>query len=352
MNMPRESAARRLPAEWEPQDAVMLTWPHDDSDWAPTLHEVEPVFVAIAVAVCAREQLLLVVRDAAHLAHVESLLEAAGVDMACVRAVIAPSNDTSARDHGPITVHDAGTPRLLDFVFNGWGGKFEASLDDAITARLQEAGVFGAATRERIAFVLEGGSLESDGAGTLITTHECQHHAGRNPALDTAAIEAQLRTAFGLQRVLWLHHGQLEGDDTDGHIDTLVRLCDTRTLAYQHCDDAADPHFAELSAMEAEVKALRTTAGEPYQLVPLPWPSAKRHADGRRMPATYANFLILNGAVLVPTYRDANDAIALERLRGAIPGREVIGIDCLPLIAQGGSLHCVTMQLPAGTLAP
>jgi agmatine/peptidylarginine deiminase len=352
MNPRSASAARRLPAEWEPQDAVMLTWPHDESDWAPTLHEVEPVFVAIAVAVCAREQLLLVVRDAAHLAHVESLLEAAGVDVARVRAVIAPSNDTWARDHGPITVYDAGRPRLLDFVFNGWGGKFEAALDDALSARLYEAGVFGAAARERIAFVLEGGSLESDSAGTLITTHECQHHAGRNPAMDTAAIEAQLKTAFGLQRVLWLHHGQLEGDDTDGHIDTLVRLCDTHTLAYQRCDDAADPHFAELAAMEAEVKALRTAAGEPYQLVPLPWPAAKRHADGRRMPATYANFLILNGAVLVPTYRDANDAVALERLRGAFPGREVIGIDCLPLIAQGGSLHCVTMQLPAGTLAP
>jgi agmatine/peptidylarginine deiminase len=203
MNMPRESAARRLPAEWEPQDAVMLTWPHDDSDWAPTLHEVEPVFVAIAVAVCAREQLLLVVRDAAHLAHVESLLEAAGVDMACVRAVIAPSNDTWARDHGPITVHDAGTPRLLDFVFNGWGGKFEAALDDALSARLHEAGVFGAAARERIAFVLEGGSLESDGAGTLITTHECQHHAGRNPALDTAAIEAQLPTLRQRKLLIW-----------------------------------------------------------------------------------------------------------------------------------------------------
>jgi agmatine/peptidylarginine deiminase len=352
MNPPRARAARRLPAEWEPQDAVLLTWPHDESDWAPTLHEVEPVFVAIAAAVCAHEKLLLVLRDAEHRAHVESLLQAAGVDLSRVRVVIAPSNDTWARDHGPITVLEGGEPRLLDFVFNGWGGKFEAALDDAITARLQEAGVFGAATRERLDFVLEGGSLESDGAGTLITTQECQHHAGRNPALGTAAIEEQLMQSFGLERVLWLHHGQLEGDDTDGHIDTLVRLCDTNTLAYQHCDDVADPHFAELAAMETEVKALRTTAGEPYRLMPLPWPSPKRHADGRRMPATYANFLILNGAVLVPTYRDANDALALERLRGAFPGREVIGIDCLPLIAQGGSLHCVTMQLPAGTLAP
>lgn len=352
MNPPNTALTRRLPAEWEPQDAVLLTWPHDQSDWAPTLHEVEPVFVAIAVAVCARETLLVVLRDAPHRAHVESLLRAAGVDLSRVRALIAPSNDTWARDHGPITVFAGGKPRLLDFVFNGWGGKFEAALDDAITARLQEAGVFGAVARERIDFVLEGGSLESDGAGTLITTHECQHHAGRNPALDTAAIEAQLTQAFGLQRVLWLHHGQLEGDDTDGHIDTLVRLCDAHTLAYQRCDDATDPHFAELAAMETEVKALRTAAGEPYRLVPLPWPSAKRHADGRRMPATYANFLILNGAVLVPTYRDANDALALERLRGAFPDRDVIGIDCLPLIAQGGSLHCVTMQLPAGTLAP
>ena len=352
MNPPNTGPLRRLPAEWELQDAILLTWPHDRSDWAPTLHEVEPVFVAIAVAVTARERLLLVLRDDVHRAHVESLLRKAGTDLDRVRAVIAPSNDTWARDHGPITIYEDGAPRLLDFVFNGWGGKFEAALDDAITARLQEAGAFGAAARELIPFVLEGGSLESDGAGTLITTHECQHHAGRNPALDTAAIEAQLIASFGLQRVLWLHHGQLEGDDTDGHIDTLVRLCDMHTLAYQRCDDPGDAHFAELAAMETEVKALRTAEGDPYRLVPLPWPSAKRHADGRRMPATYANFLILNGAVLVPTYRDANDAAALERLRGAFPGREVIGIDCLPLIAQGGSLHCVTMQLPAGTLAP
>ena len=352
MNPPNTGPARRLPAEWEAQDAILLTWPHDQSDWAPTLHEVEPVFVAIAVAVTARERLLLVLRDATHHAHVESLLRAASANLSQVRPVITASNDTWARDHGPITVYEHGQARVLDFVFNGWGGKFEAGLDDAITVRLQEAGVFGAAARERIDLVLEGGSLESDGAGTLITTHECQHHAGRNPALDTAAIEARLTAAFGLQRVLWLHHGQLEGDDTDGHIDTLVRLCDPDTIAYQRCDDETDPHFAELAAMEAEVRALRTAAGQPYRLVPLPWPSAKRHADGRRMPATYANFLILNGAVLVPTYRDANDALALERLRSAFEDREVIGIDCLPLIAQGGSLHCVTMQLPAGTLAP
>ncbi len=352
MSQDIQRRARRLPAEWEPQDAVLLTWPHDGSDWAACLAEVEVVFVAIASAVCAHERLLLVLRDAAHRRHVEGLLAEAGVDLARVRGVMAPSNDTWARDHGPITVFEDGHPRILDFVFNGWGGKFAADLDDALCAALAAAAVFGAAPRERIDFVLEGGSLESDGAGTLITTHECQHHAGRNPALDTAAIEARLTEAFGLERVLWLHHGQLEGDDTDGHIDTLVRLCDETTLAYQQCQDPADPHFPELAALEAEVQALRTAGDEPYRLVPLPWPAAKRHPDGHRMPATYANFLILNGAVLVPTYRDPADAEAIARLAPVFPGREVIGIDCLPLIAQGGSLHCVTMQIPAGTLAP
>lgn len=352
MSQTSASGGRRLPAEWEPQDAILLTWPHDRSDWEATLAVVERVFVEIATAVCAHERLLLVLRDSGHRNHVEALLRTAGTDLSRVQIVIAPSNDTWARDHGPITVYENGAPRLLDFVFNGWGGKYAAALDDAITARLQEAGVFGDAPRERSAFVLEGGSLESDGAGTLITTHECQHHAGRNPALDTGAMEEHLTAAFGLKRLIWLHNGQLEGDDTDGHIDTLVRLCDAGTIAYQQCDDPADPHFPGLAALEAEVRALRTAEGEPYRLMPLPWPSAKRHPDGRRMPATYANFLILNGAVLVPTYSDAKDAVALERLRGIFPGREVIGIDCLPLIAQGGSLHCVTMQLPAGTLAP
>ena len=175
---------------------------------------------------------------------------------------------------------------------------------------------------------------------------------GKQQRRYVAAIEQRLGELFGLQRVLWLEHGALEGDDTDSHIDTLARFCDERTIAYVRCSERADPHFAELDAMERELRALRDARGEPYRLVPLPWPGAKHGRDGRRLPATYANFLVINGAVLAPTYRDPADAGALAQLRLCFPDREIIAIDCLPLIQQYGSLHCITMQLPAGTLAP
>jgi len=345
-------AARRLPAEWEPQDGVMLTWPHDRSDWLPWLPEVEPVYVTLAREVSARERLLVCVRDEAHRRHVAAALAAGGVPAARVGLFMAPSDDTWARDHGPVTVFDGARPRLLDFVFNGWGGKYEAAQDDRITATLAATGAFGTTPRERVDFVLEGGGIESDGAGTLLTTAACLLSPGRNPAYSRAGIEERLRALFGLDRVLWLEHGALEGDDTDSHIDTLARFCDASTIAYVRCDDTADAHFAGLAAMEAELERLRDARGEPYRLVPLPWPEAKHGRDGRRLPATYANFLIVNGAVLVPTYRDAADAEALARLRSCFPGREMVAIDCLPLIQQYGSLHCITMQLPAGVMRP
>ena len=342
---------RRLPAEWEPQDGVMLTWPHDAGDWRPYLATVEPVYVQLATEVSRRGILLACARDAAHAAHVRALLDGAGVERGRVRILVAPSNDSWSRDHGPITVCQDGVPRLLDFRFNGWGGKYAADLDDAIPARLSAAGAFGLVSCERIDFVLEGGGIESDGEGTLLTTTLCLLSPGRNPALDRAGIEQRLKDLFGLSRVLWLEHGHLEGDDTDSHIDTLARFCDPRTIAYQACDDPADAHHADLAAMQRELQALRTADGAPYRLVALPWPAPKLSAEGRRLPASYANFLIVDGAVLVPTYRDAADAVALERLAGCFPDREIVGVDCLPLIEQNGSLHCITMQLPRGVLA-
>lgn len=342
---------RRFPAEWEAQDGVLLTWPHDGGDWAPMLDRVEPVFVAIAAALCARERLLVVVRDAAQRARVLGLLTAAGADTARVQPVELASDDTWARDHGPITVIEGGRPVLLDFRFNGWGGKYPSALDDRIPEGLAAAGAFGANRRERIDFVLEGGGIDSDGQGTVLTTVPCQTYPGRNRGWSRQRIERQLIESLGATRILWLANGHLEGDDTDSHIDTLARFCHPRTIAYVQCDDPADPHHAGLAAMAEELRALRDAAGRPYELVPLPWPSAKRDEHGRRLPATYANFLVVNGAVLVPTYRDAADVTALARLALAFPGREIVGIDCLPVLAGGGSLHCLTMQLPAGTLA-
>jgi agmatine deiminase len=344
-----QNSHRSLPAEWAPQSGVMLTWPHDGTDWAPLLDTVEHVFVLIAREITLRERVLIVCRDSLHAAHVEGLLSTAGADRRAVLTTIAPSNDTWARDHGPITVMENTRPLLLDFTFNGWGGKFDAALDNRINRTLHAGGAFATALRT-IDMVLEGGGIESDGEGTLLTTSHCLLSPHRNPQLDRAGTEARLREVLGVQRILWLDHGHLEGDDTDSHIDTLARFCDPRTIAYTACDDTTDPHYADLAAMAAQLRALCTADGQPYRLVPLPWPQARYDEDGRRLPATYANFLIINGAVLVPTYADPADAVALERLRDCFPDREIVGIPCLDVIRQNGSLHCLTMQLPVGVL--
>ncbi len=339
-----------LPAEWAPQSGVLLTWPHTESDWRALLAEVEPVFVAIAHAVTRFEHLLVACLNEAHRAQIADRLLHADVDLARVTLVVAPSNDTWARDHGPITVIENGCPVLLDFRFNGWGDKHAWTLDDQITRRLHTVGAFGGAELRSIALILEGGSIESDGEGTLLTTTQCLLTPTRNPQHDRAGIEAELRRLLGIRRVLWLEHGHLEGDDTDSHVDTLARFCDARTIAHVRCDDPGDSHYVALAAMERELQGFRTATGEPYRLVPLPWPRPQRDADGRRLPATYANFLIINGALLVPVYDDPADAEALTRLATCFPEREIIPIPCRTLIHQNGSLHCVTMQLPAGVL--
>jgi agmatine deiminase len=262
-----------------------------------------------------------------------------------VHLVVCDSNDTWARDHGAITVLNGQEALLLDFVFNGWGLKFPADKDNLISGKLQRAGVLRAPIQAG-GLVLEGGGIESNGAGTLLTTAECLLSPNRNPHLSQADIEAQLKQLFGMQQVIWLHHGYLAGDDTDSHIDTLARFCSEDTIAYVRCDDPTDEHYGALSAMEAELQAARLPDGRPFRLVALPWPDACYDADGQRLPATYANFLIINGAVLVPTYEVPQDAAALEVLKGLFPDHEVIGINCRALIEQHGSLHCVTMQFP------
>ena len=350
--MPPAPCRSYLPPEWAPQSGVMLTWPHRHGDWAARLAQVEPVFVDIAREIARRESLLIVCYDTAHRAHIEQQLRAGGLDLARVRLRIAPSNDTWARDHGPITVLCQDEPLLLDFGFNGWGGKYGYELDDTITRRLYHADTFGNTPLQTIDLILEGGSIEVDGSGTLLTTRRCLLAPTRNPTLDKNTLEQRLKELLGLNRILWLDHGYLAGDDTDSHIDTLARYCDARTIAYVRCDDPNDEHYPELTAMEAELKAFRAADGNPYRLVPLPWPRAAYNSEGKRLPATYANFLIVNGAVLAPTYADPADEIALARLRECFPDREIVAINCRPLIEQYGSLHCLTMQLPTGVLTP
>lgn len=361
---------RRLPAEWEPQRFVQLTWPHAATDWASVIDDVNRCFVELALSIIRFQPVLIVCADT----HaVEGLLrdeltkrkgklqladtggwfgnrgenEGTGDPFSgLIRLVELPSNDTWARDHGGITVLEDGKRVICDYGFNGWGQKFEAGLDNALTAKLHAAGVLGdVAYRDCLDFVLEGGSLESDGQGTLLTTRECLLSEFRNPSYTQEMIERRLKDDFGLVRVLWLNHGYLEGDDTDSHIDTLARLCDRDTIAYVRCDDPVDAHFDALQKMELELRRFKTFSGQPYRLIPLPMADAAYDEEGNRLPATYANFLILNGAVLMPTYGNAlKDELAMNQLKLAFPDREIVGVDCRILIEQHGSLHCVTMQ--------
>ena len=331
-----------FPAEWHPQSAVQLTWPHEQTDWAPILDEVSDCFVAIAREILKREKLLIVCVDEAEVRR-----RLGSVDYDNIIFCEMQTNDTWARDHGGITVLCDNKPMVYDFVFNGWGMKFAANHDNLITRTLVQAGVFGKDVRivNMQPFVLEGGSLETDGQGTLLTTVECLASANRNEYLNKEQLEYHLKDYFGLKRILWLESGYLAGDDTDSHIDTLARFCDAQTIAYVQCTDEADEHYEELQAMEEELKAFRTADGKPYQLVPLPM-ADEVVWEGERLPATYANFLIINGAVLLPFYNSDKDETARKALQEAFPDREVVGIDCRALIKQHGSLHCVTMQYP------
>ncbi|MFC4762052.1 agmatine deiminase family protein [Dyella koreensis] len=336
----------RLPAEWEPQSAVLIAWPHADTDWAERLAQVETTYVALAGAVTRFQSLIIVVADAALRAHAEQQLRAAGVDLSRIRFVELPYDDTWLRDSGPITLKDGhGAFQLTDFRFTGWGGKFGAEQDDALIAGLVQAGVFGQAAHKRIDWALEGGGIESDGEGTVLTTWRCLTQ--RHPEQSREAMSDILSDSLHAKRILWLDYGYLEGDDTDAHIDTLARFAPGDRIVFQACDDASDPHHDELQKMAAELAALRTPDGRPYQLYPLPW--AQPIVDeGRRLAASYANYLIVNGAVLVPAYGDKADDEAARIIGEAHPGRVVVQVPCRPLIWQNGSLHCITMQLPAG----
>ena len=338
----------RLPAEWEPQAAVLIAWPHEGTDWAERLAEVETTYVALAAAVTRFQPLIVVVADAQVRAAAEHALRAASVSLAQIRFVELPYDDTWLRDSGPITLVSPAGFQLTDFRFTGWGGKFGAEQDDALVAGLVGAGVFGAVAHERVDWALEGGGIESDGGRTVLTTWRCLHH--RHPEQSRAAMDTILRESLHAERVLWLDHGYLEGDDTDAHIDTLARFAPDDRIVFQACDDPTDPHHQELARMAAELAALRTPDGKPYQLSPLPW-AQPIVDDGRRLAASYANYLIVNGAVLVPAYGDPADAEAARVIGAAYPGREVVQVPCRPLIWQNGSLHCITMQLPAGLLA-
>ena len=339
--------AARLPAEWEPQSAILLAWPHADTDWAERLADVEDTVIALVAAIARFQPVLVCVADADIEAYARARLSSARIDMSRVAFIEVPYDDTWLRDTGPITLAAPEGFRLLDFRFTGWGGKFEASEDDQLVVRLADMGVFSNSSVQPIDFALEGGAIDTDGQGSLLTTWQCL--SKRHPGLDRQSLSARLAGWLAQDRVLWLDHGYLEGDDTDAHVDTLARFAAPDAIVFQACDDPGDGHFRELQAMAAEIAALRTPAGDPYRLFPLPWPRPI-HEDGRRLAASYANFLIVDGAVLMPAYGDPADDAAAEVLGRAFPGREIVPVPCHALIWQNGSLHCLTMQVPRGAV--
>ena len=340
--------AFRFPAEWEPQSAVLIAWPHAETDWAERLGEVEETYVALVAALTRFEPVVICVADEDLQTYAEARLRSARVDMAKVRFVPAEYDDTWLRDTGPITLRADDRFKQLDFRFTGWGGKYQASRDDLLVGELSGMNLFHNYFVQSIDFALEGGAIETDGEGSLLTTWQCLHE--RHPEASREDLSAKLADWLQQDRVLWLDRGYLEGDDTDAHIDTLARFAGREAIVFQACDNPADTHYAELGAMAEEIAALRTRDGKPYRLFPLPW--AQPIVDeGRRLAASYANFLIANGAVLMPAYGDPADAKAAAVLAEAFPDREIVQVPCRSLIWQNGSLHCITMQLPAGLLA-
>ena len=326
----------------------MLAWPHDGSDWRDLLPGIEQDFLQLAQAILQNEALLIICRDASHRSHIESLFEAARSNQQPL-FFAADYNDTWCRDFGPVTVLNNGQPVLLDFQFNGWGNRYDAALDNQLTQHLQAQRYFAAPVK-RSTLILEGGSIDSDGAGALLTTESCLLNGNRN-GFDKQQMEEALREQLAAQRILWLRHGRLDGDDTDSHIDNLARFAATDTIVHLECNNPDDAHYSALNAMRDELRTFRQTNGQPYQLIGLPLPDpCYSTINGRRLPASYVNFLIINNAVLVPSFGCDNDRIAQHRLQRCFPDRKIIPVNSRGFIEQNGGIHCLTMQLPLNTL--
>lgn len=334
-------------AEWDPQDGILIAWPHAGTDWAYMLNEVTACYIELARAILQDDERLVIVAPDG-----DEVRDALGpdVDWSRIDIVEMPTNDTWVRDYGPITVYREGHMALADFTYNAWGMKFAADCDNLVTSRLNERGIFHIPVVNCRDLVLEGGSIETDGKGTVMTTTCCLTAPNRNDALTQEQLEAELLRRLGCEKMAWVNHGELTGDDTDGHIDTLARFAPGGVILYTGCDDPDDEQFESLMKMEEDLKRLTDIEGNHYHLIKLPLPDAI-YDEISRLPATYANFLVMNHQVLVPVYgQPANDVRACELIGQAFPGRKVVAIDCRALIFQHGSLHCATMQLPKGAL--
>jgi len=336
----------RFPAEWEKQSAVLIAWPHKTGDFSNRLESVEQSYSVIADTITQYQKLIIVCRDDSHQQHIQTLIG----NHDHIDFIHATVNDIWVRDTVFLSVENDGEISHLNFLFNGWGEKYQHQNDNALNHKLLNAKPFKGKAYKDIDFILEGGSVESDGIDTILTTKQCLLNPNRNKGLTQQEIEQQLFQHLGAKRVFWLDQENLSGDDTDAHIDTLARFCSANTIAYTSCDDANDLHYTSLKFMEQQLQDLRTHEDEPYHLVPLPLPKPIVDEEGQQLPANYANFLIINHAVLVPSYGDPMDKIALQRLGDCFPQHEIIPIPCRPLVHQYGSLHCMTMQIPEGVV--
>lgn len=329
---------KRLKAEWEKQEAILMAFPHQNTDWKPYIKEARKVFLNIINTILQEQKVILCLdpNDKEGEEFINIHLKDSN-NLILTKCAI---NDTWARDFGPISIEENNQVKLLNFGFNGWGLKFASNYDNQISSHLfKQKLIPNLFTKD---LILEGGSIDTDGAGVLLTNTQCLLEKNRNPALTKDEIEERLTKYLGIHKILWLNYGFLEGDDTDSHIDTLARFLNPSTIAYIQCNDEKDRHYSALQKMQEELKALRDKDNKPYHLVPLPLP--KIYYDNERLPASYANFLIINNhKLLLPVYGDTKlDNLAIQALSNYY---DVIPIDCSVLIRQHGSLHCITMQI-------
>ena len=330
---------RVIPAEWEKQQCVLMSFPHEETDWAKKgLTKAYSPFIRITQAIAYTQAVYIICKDKTKIAS----LFCSTRNLTFIEI---PTNDTWIRDYGYISIKEDGQNRLLDFTFDGWGGKFEANLDNLVNATLHKKGYMGTTPLETVDFVLEGGSIESDGKGTILTTTKCLCNPNRNKGLSKKEVEEMLQTSLGAIRFLWLDYGYLAGDDTDSHVDTLARFVNEETIVYIKCEDRNDEHYDALKKMEKQLQGFTTNEGKPYILIPLPMTEPIYNAQKERLPATYANFLITNDALVYPSYEDKNDETVHKIFKTLFPKKEIIPVNCLKLIEQGGSLHCSTMQI-------
>lgn len=319
----------RLPAEWEKQKSITVVFPTNQQDWQHSLIEIQKSYVNLINVMREFQKCIIIIDD-------KKILKQFFKDLTNIEIYEIQTDDTWIRDFGAIDYFQDNSLQSYDFIFNAWGDKFGSSLDNIANQKLQDQSFFKEQLKS-INFVLEGGSIDSNGEGTLLTTAKCIYNKNRNPLLSHAQINEKITTLFGLKKLIVLEHGGLEGDDTDSHVDTLARFIDTNSIAYVKCYDKEDVHFKDLDLMEKE---LQKTG---FRLVPLPLPKSKLFEE-ERLPATYINFIFINNALIMPTYNDENDAIALEILTKEIKNRTIISVDASIFIREYGSLHCASIN--------